>query len=648
MISKNMTVLLPYIWGFFLWFFFLFFQAQGIWGGDSGDLVTAAYLGGVPHPPGYPLYTALGFIVSHIPTSTVAWRMGLLSSLPHAAAATLVFLLVWKITRKVVPGLFASLVLVGNYLFFLYSVTPEVFALFDLFLIGLTYLVYQKRYFWASLVFGLGLSHHHVILFFIPALFYWMFKVKKFTIYYVLFTIGGLFPYLYIPIAARGDAIINWDRAVDLSSFIRLVTRADYGSFVSSGFYGSQLVERIIQVKTYIQFLVLDVHWIGIGLAALGWYWLWRRERNFAVGVALALFFLGPVFYFYASFPIVNRFTLGTYERFLLPTYLFLAILIGLGMEQVVQFSIWRKPLVQFLFVTMLFLYPLTSLGMTTWRFWGLQTDRTAEFLAKDILTSVPQDAILLMQRDTPLFSTQYTRYVLGIRPDITLIHTSRLPSSDYPGVLATVFPELSIPGVRGEMFVREFLKENSEKFTITSITRAPAPAGWFWVPHGLVFLLTREQNLPSARELVVTSDTLWAQFHDPGSGLLSRYNHLMLADVRDVYATGRIELGKTLMRAGMFVEAKHQFESAIALEGDTQVADSYMYFGLTEFALDRCDSALSAFQTAREKNLTPDPNLILFESQTYRDCVGDSSRADELLRQFEALKTELETPLSP
>src|SRR3989344_7024253 len=119
------TGLLPYVWGLFLWFIFLFFQAEGIYGGDSGDLVTAAYLGGIPHPPGYPLYTALGFLLSKLPISTVAWRVGLLSSLAHAATATLVMLGVWRLTGRVIFGVFASLVLAANYLFFLYSTTPE-------------------------------------------------------------------------------------------------------------------------------------------------------------------------------------------------------------------------------------------------------------------------------------------------------------------------------------------------------------------------------------------------------------------------------------------------------------------------------------------------------------------------------------------
>lgn len=661
-----MTVVLPYVWGLFWWFVFLLFQAQGISGGDSGDLATAAYLGGVPHPPGYPLYTLIGFLVSHIPVSSVAWRMGLLSSLPHAITVSLVFLLVRRLTGRVASGVFASLVLVGNYLFFLYSVTPEVFALLDLFLIVLTFLFYQwittKKpgyLLWTSFVFGLSLSHHHVILFFVPALAFWVWQEmrrmrKIFVLCAVYFTLG-LLPYLYIPIAARGNAIINWDRAVDLPNFIRLVSRADYGSFVSSGFYGSQLVDRIIQVKTYLQFLVLDFRWFGIALALCGLYWAWVKKRSIAGGLALAVLFLGPLFYFYASFPLVNRFTIGTYERFLLPSYLFIALLMGFGFEQVILWSkqvlrlrMWRSSTVQFAFVAILFMYPISALGVTLWRFWGLRTDQTAQYLARDILASVPEDAILLMARDTQLFTTQYVRYSLGERPDVKLIHGSRMPSSDYPDVIARVFPHLTVPTERGEAFLTEFIHANSGRFTIVSNTRLPTPPGWLWVPHGLVFWLTEESRVPSVDELITGNDALWSSYQNPENGILGRYNHLMLADVRGVYATGRIELGKTLMRAGKLPEAKRQFEAALTLGSDTERPDGFTYLGLTELFLKHCDGALSAFENAREVSATEMPELTLYESQTYRDCVGDKARADELFSEYERQKKSLETPLIP
>src|SRR5437868_4409438 len=49
---------------------------------DAGDFATAAYTLGVAHPPGYPLYTLIGFLFTHlVPVGDVGFRMNLLSAL---------------------------------------------------------------------------------------------------------------------------------------------------------------------------------------------------------------------------------------------------------------------------------------------------------------------------------------------------------------------------------------------------------------------------------------------------------------------------------------------------------------------------------------------------------------------------------------
>src|SRR5437588_12667687 len=47
---------------------------------DSGELITALHEPGIAHPPGYPLYTLLGYAASHLPIGEVAWRVNLFSA----------------------------------------------------------------------------------------------------------------------------------------------------------------------------------------------------------------------------------------------------------------------------------------------------------------------------------------------------------------------------------------------------------------------------------------------------------------------------------------------------------------------------------------------------------------------------------------
>src|SRR5688500_15492272 len=52
---------------------------------DSGELAVASYYAGVPHPPGYPVWTIYTWIFTWLfPFSNIAWRVGLSSAVAGA------------------------------------------------------------------------------------------------------------------------------------------------------------------------------------------------------------------------------------------------------------------------------------------------------------------------------------------------------------------------------------------------------------------------------------------------------------------------------------------------------------------------------------------------------------------------------------
>ncbi len=673
MTSENRRIILCSLSaGLLAWALFLVFQTRGIYTGDSGDLVTAAVMFGVPHPPGYPLYTLVGWMFSLIPVATPAWRVTLASSFPHAVVIGLLFYLTHRITRRLVASLFVSVTAAGNYLFFLYSVTPEVFALFDLFIVALTTLVYewmrtkQPTLLLAIVyVFSLSLAHHHVILFLVPALALVAWSLRKTiqseaTSLHSLFRFFGmvafgLVPYLYIPIAAHGGSIINWDRAVDVPSFVRLVARADYGSFVSAGFFGSLPSQRILQVKAYGQFLLTDFRLIGLIMSIFGAVYLYRRNAQLLWFILLAILFVGPGFFFYASFPLMNKFTLATYERFLLPSYIFFFLLIGSGLAWLLDMAVRLKRLVSFpVSSTMvaagvsvvMFLYPGAQAFMTLWRMKGMAQDQTANNLASDVLSSVPAGSIVLLGRDTVLFTTQYLRYAEGIRRDVIVLHASRMDSLDYRFVIQKNFPHVTVPTASSDRFTRSFIEANRDRFPIFSNTMVDVGDSWFWVPHGLLFRLVHADNLPGVDAMLETNRKMWESFHNPNAGILGRYSHLMLADVRDVYAGARLALAKVLLRAGKYAEAKQELSAGLTYGGETEAPDLYTYAGISDLLMGACNEALDAFQKAREASIVPSAMLTRYEAEVYRDCVGDQRRARELFDAYEQAVTREETPL--
>lgn len=642
---------------------YVLFGGGGIYAGDSGDLVTAAFEGGVPHPPGYPLYTALVWLATRLPFAPT-WSATLLSSIPHALVVGVVYWLVFRLTKRHSAAFFSAVFLGGNYLFFLYSVTPEVFALFDAFVLGIILLTYLLQVvpttataLWLFFLFGLSLSHHHVVLFLVPAIVYAiripvgrLFRSPLYVFRASAVFLAGLTPYLYVVIASRGPAIVNWDKPTSLERFIMLITRQDYGTFVSSGAAAFEWYPRLLNVRAYFEFVLLDFRWVGIMLVVLGIWKLWAIKRRFAVTVLLAILGVGPLFFFYASFPLQGAFALGTYERFLLPSYGILAVIAGVGFSAIdgalkhLTLSPSLIRVARRAVIAMLCLYPVLLGGMTLWRFWGLPSDKTAEHLATDILVSAPQRAIVLLVHDTALFTTQYVRYALNVRPDTAVLHFARIHRPEYREIIGARFPDVIIPPP-DEHFFSEFVRTNIPNRPVVSNIEFPLTGGYTWVPHGLLFLAQKDDERTSQAEVIRINDALWAGYHDPKAGILARYRHLMLSHVLDEYAAGRLAYGKYLFRADSIDAARDQFERALQLNADSYRSDIWTYLGMTQVLLSRCDDALASFGAARESG-APDPRLYYYEAVTYRECLKDERKAAERLKLYESQRREAEQPL--
>ncbi|MCL4359661.1 DUF2723 domain-containing protein [Patescibacteria group bacterium] len=667
MVPKRILLSALAVSGIFL-ALFLLYQARGIYGGDSGDLVTAAFLGGVPHPPGYPLYSFLGFLLSHLPVFTVSWRVALLSSVPHAMTAGILMLLLWQFTRSRYAALFAGLLLTGNYLFFLYSVTPEVFALLDWFLAAIIFCLFlwvRKRdvrlLYLAAWLFGLSLTNQQIILFAVPAFGYWVWAHRRLLKKHRsavpaagICAVSGLFPYVWSAVAGRGSAIINWDRPGTVAGLFRLMMRADYGTFQSGGYYGAHLIDRLLQLKAYAELALTDFTVVGAVLILAGVLWLFRTDRRKGIFFTLLLLSAGPVFFFYASFPLFNRFNLGTYERFLLPSYLVLSLLAGTGVHALVsgmdrvlgksrrfRVSIGKPGL-----FLVLLLYPLALFGITLWRFQGMAADRTAEYVGRDILSSVPKNSIVLLGGDTPLFITQYVRYAERVRPDTAVLHIGMMTLPYYPKLIHENFPDLRIPTKSGNDFLHAFIEENRAGYPIFINRTTPLPKGWYWVPYGLLYRLMPESSVPSVDQFRDMNTSVWSAYHNPRAGILGHYTHLMLSDILDGYAGAREVSAQVYLKAGKFSWAIEEARKGLAYGDEINRPDLWTTIGLAGLFSDRCHEALSAFSSAEQLAPLPDKQLVYYEALTYRDCLKDAGRATVLFDRYRAMEKQEETPL--
>ncbi|MFB3883564.1 MAG: protein O-mannosyl-transferase family [Armatimonadota bacterium] len=76
---------------------------------DSGELVAAAHVQGIPHPTGYPLWLLLGRLFDYLPLGhSSAYRVGMMSGTGVAATGALITLVAASMTGQVIPALAAG------------------------------------------------------------------------------------------------------------------------------------------------------------------------------------------------------------------------------------------------------------------------------------------------------------------------------------------------------------------------------------------------------------------------------------------------------------------------------------------------------------------------------------------------------------
>lgn len=654
---------------FFL-LFYVFFQSSSIYGGDAGDLVTAAYVRGVPHPPGYPLYTFVGWLLTRFAWSTVAWRVTLLSSIPSAVSLGLLYLILRKIVRSRFIGLLSVFILGFSYLFWLYASVPEVFALNTLFSLVILYVLLLfketkniKLLYLAGLIFGLALSHHHTIILLMPG-YVWLIwpaikkllKEKRIWIYCVLAIILGMLPYIYVAWAARSNPVVNWEDPKTLTGFIRLVSRALYGTFKSNQGAGQIFLERILNLKIAGEMFLIDFTKVGLVLTLTGAFVLYKQNKHLFWTILLLFAFSGPLFLFYSSFPIALNFNVATMERFLLLPYVFISVWIAYGIQGwSFVLDKYLKRLTQKFRVSTVIIFTLIPLVLLLTNFpkiAPLKNDRTAENYARDLLNTAPNNAILLTVDDTSTFNLLYFYYTTGgaaKNRGIKLIQYSLTDTPFYINNISKAYPELGLDRLAAPASEKILLALIAEKFyssyPILCTSRAKIGSDNFgWLPEGLLYKMYKyPETHITLSEYKQTIEPLFQKYQDPLEGALGRYKHIMLADVLREYSNAHFETGKEYAQVGELNLAENHLISGIRYQPDN--TDISLKLVEVETAEEKCTDAEKILVTLRQTQ-TNNPEIYRLLAEVYRSCYKNETKAAEYQKQYESKLNQSQTQL--
>lgn len=485
--------------------FYLLTLAPTVTFEDSGELITAAFNLGIPHPPGYPLFTLLGRIFTLLPFGSIAYRVNLMSAFFTAAAGlfvcwTTILLIentfmqsefIKKIPYRIIEILILSIGVCSAILFGTARTTWEqaiitevyglnsffvaVFLFLAIWFIRLSNLSGKKRVlFLMSYISGLALANHTTSLMFVPLLgiFIWIFEKKlllnrKVLFKSIIFYILGLTPYIYLPITSAKNPVLDWGNPENLTNFINVLTRQQYNDGTK------QTLEGFIAQFGFFYSDLLIKQWIPLVLlfAAAGLFFLFQKNRSVFYFVLCVLFFVMPVTTWMTNIDIASP-TEGIENKavatvFYIPAYLVTAILIGIGLFRLTTcFKIKSNFYAWLTAIGLIFVSGSMAIARTMPEV-TMRRHTFARDYCDNVFNLMPENALYFVDMDPFYFPTMYYQFVEKKRPDLIIFNQHLLRRSWYINRIRNCYPEFArISDREIKLFIKAVVPfENGESY---------------------------------------------------------------------------------------------------------------------------------------------------------------------------------------
>lgn len=617
-------------------------------------MASAAFTQGIPHPPGYPLYTLIGRWLVRLPIgSTPAYRLGFLSSLPAAATVALFFWLALKIADDWLPALIASLSLAFNYLFWYQAEVQEVFMIHTFFLflsLFLAWLWLKKPSFklvlLLALIAGLEFGHHHTFVLVLPALGYLLFSCSKIKNLFkkkpllkgglVLACLsGGIFLYLILFYSTDPLSPVNWAFGQDLPALVRLIFRSNYGTFSPMKGARFSFSGGFLALLGLAHFIYFEFTLVGLFLMVVGFVWWWQKNQVFLRFSLIWFGFTGVFFLFYAGYPLSNWFSMATVERFYLLSYpVFFLWLIG-GLEWIkariavlkIKADFKRGLLLLFLAYP-LFLFFLNLKKNDYRHFW--QFDRFGERL----LNSCPAEAVFLNGGDLQTFASLYAQYVKGVRPDLKMISLFNPARAIFHLEELSQFRNYFEVGAqpREEFWpdFKTFLKE--KRFPVCSAGEISLGEDYLVYPRGLVYVHALG-FAPDIQTIFADNEKLWNEWK-PEIFVTrnSLYETFFNRQLLDLYYQKAFSLSEFFFLNNEFEKTRSWLEKALWYQPNSaSVLRTSILVDIKTGQCQEAESKISRFRLLFEKI----KSWPLIEAVYEKECLGKEEKYQQLSRDL-------------
>lgn len=590
---------------------------------DSGELAAVATTLGIAHPTGYPLFTLIGYVFAHLPLGLrTICQLNLMSAVLCSIGVFFFYrFLTFVVTEvalfshptkqrpnrsqqeekradaigKQIAGGAGALTLAFSETYWSQALSIEVYSLHILFLSLNLYfftraIVEHKRnqasreslLWWYAFALALGLSftNHMTTILLAPGFLYLYFrthgsshaswtKIGRAAVPFL----AGLSVYLYLPIRAAQEPVLNWGNPVSLEKFWWHFTGKQYRVWIFSSF---ESAER--QVRYFLENFPKEFAFLPLLFAAFGLIFLFRNTRM--MFLYTVILFLGCVLY-------SINYDIHDIDAYFLLAYAATAVWMTFGVLAVVERirNRWMQHALAAVIVAMPLYVHYENI------------DESKNFAVEDYTRNMfasmePNAVVLSYQWDYFVSAAYYFQLVENVRPDVVVLDKELFRRSWYFQQLENQHPWL-IARSRAEVdaFLRELYKFEHDlpydrnviqarfeamivSFLDKSFSERPVyvthevepefTKGFRRVPEGLAFRLSRDTTLHPPRPIRFTIRDL------------SKSNHYV-ATLKTMYAAAYTNQALLANHFGDRESAVGFLKEALAIKPDYGMARNFL-----------------------------------------------------------------------
>ncbi len=396
---------------------------------DAGLFQMVCQLGGLSHPPGYPLFTVL--CQSVLPGDADVIYGNFLSAIFAATAVSLLYEICLLETDDWQIALCVSLGMAFSSVFWSQAIIIEVYSLaVALFLVCWLLLAKyresrdSKYWFGACFAYGLGLANHWpLLLLSSPALLLFSWPVLRHLTSccrspgFLLSSVGifllGLTPYLSLLL--QTDPVISVTGGIhSMSDLVSHVSRGSYDFQVES-----RLADRVGLSVWLLQSGLLQLGYLGAPFILLG---LGRSMVTLPLhrSLGLIVLFLGSTIVLVLLVDFQNNHTQrALFWPYPIIAYVAVAYWFGYGVTATIAVIKTVGGSIRHAFVLLV----LVGVAMLGYVNQNRSQSVFVEQFTKTVLASMPADATLIVEGDNQTGPFGYLHLARGLRPDIELLN---------------------------------------------------------------------------------------------------------------------------------------------------------------------------------------------------------------------------------